>query len=350
MSPNQPKLIKKGKEKILDVIQGNAKLREWMEQFETLKNHAKQRLEIAKKFPLGAEPAPIQLPVDERGFFTALDGTPIYYEVTGHGKPLIFCYGLVCRKEHWHHQIRHFCKEYQVITFDYRGHHASGIPKNDQNLTLQWCGQDVLSLMDHLGLKEAVALGHSLGVPVLTHAAALDKKRLRGLVLVCGSVINPFSRMFFSSRMDVVYQVLATSYEWAPETTTRIWKRLMVKNRLSFFITSTLGFNPNLAEEQDILLYMDGVTRCPLATFYGLLRDYVRFDGREMLKSIDVPALVIAGEDDCITPMEVQEEMASLLPKGKIRKIPRGSHNAHMDLPIVVDGEIDSFLNDLEYK
>ena len=53
-----------------------------------------------------------------RGVFQSRDKTTIYYEVYGHGRPLLLCYGLVCRREHWRHQLAHFAQKYQVIMFD----------------------------------------------------------------------------------------------------------------------------------------------------------------------------------------------------------------------------------------
>lgn len=292
----------------------------------------------------------LEAPIREQGLFTARDGTSIYYEVAGEGRPLLFSYGLVCRREHWHHQIRHFCSRYRVITFDYRGHHRSAFPTNDQNLTLQWLANDIADLAAHLKLTEIVCLGHSLGVPVLTHAGNMLRESIKGMIFICGSVMNPFERMFFSSRMNVVYELGSVLYDYAPDAMTRLWRKMTDRSRLGFILTSTFGFNPTLAEEQDVLRYLDGVNRAPLATFHSLLKDYSHFDGRDLLKTLNCPTLVIAGEDDCITPMDIQKEMATLIPKGQFLGIPEASHNAHMDLPAVVNGAIDKFLNELSYR
>ncbi|NDD05341.1 MAG: alpha/beta hydrolase, partial [Proteobacteria bacterium] len=99
-----------------------------------------------------------------QGLFKASDGTSLFFEVQGEGKPLVFCYGLTCRRDHWRHQIAYFAKNYQIITFDYRGHHNSSRPLNDQHLTLDWCANDLVDLFNHLRIQEAVVLGHSLGV------------------------------------------------------------------------------------------------------------------------------------------------------------------------------------------
>jgi aminoacrylate hydrolase len=52
------------------------------------------------------------------GTFQSYDGTTIYYEERGTGRPIILCYGLACLMNHWTHQIRYFSQNYRVITFD----------------------------------------------------------------------------------------------------------------------------------------------------------------------------------------------------------------------------------------
>jgi pimeloyl-ACP methyl ester carboxylesterase len=291
----------------------------------------------------------LEIPTRQRGVFNSEDGTPIYFEVSGQGRPLIFCYGLVCRRDHWRHQLKYFYPDYTVITFDYRGHHRSGTPKNDTHLTLRWCSRDVKSLIAHLKLEEAVVLGHSMGVAVAAGAAEIAPDKIKGIVLICGSVSNPFQGMFYTDRMDRFYRISSKAYEWAPDAVAVAWKKLTEFNRLSFFLTSRLGFNPYLAEEQDVLRYMEGVNQTPPKTFFSLLKDYTSFDGRSQLKKIKCPALVIAGADDVITPVYLQEEMGQLIPRAVVEKIPLGSHNAHTDLPDMVNHKIETFLEHLGY-
>lgn len=288
--------------------------------------------------------------VVQKGLFNSRDGTSIYYEVCGEGRPLIFCYGLVCRREHWHHQIEFFAKHYQVITFDYRAHQFSSRPRNDQHLTLEWCARDIEDLITHLGLKEIVCLGHSMGVPVITHLAQMVPDQIKGIVFVCGIVTNPFENMFYSGRMDHLFQAAQKIYNTAPGIMNYLWYKATEKNRLNYFLTSRLGFNASKAGEHDVLHYMEGVNQTPFSTFQALIGDYARFDGRTLLRRLQMPALVIAGEDDFITPLALQEELAGILPKGELMTIPDGSHNAHIDFPERVNGGIAEFLDRIEYK
>ncbi len=299
-------------------------------------------------------PAPVrEVPTEptaapRQGFFQAEDGTPIYFEVQGKGRPLLLCYGLLCRKDHWRHQIGEFSKNYQVITFDYRGHQRSGRPSNDRNLSLHWVAKDIQGLFDHLGLEEVVGFGHSLGVPVLAQALS-QEKRFKGAVLICGAVTNPFRHMFYTDRLNGLYRFTAAAHEHAPKLASYFWNKLTKVNSFSYQLTRHLGFNPDTATERDVISYMEGVSETPFSVFQAFLRDYTNYDGRGVLPKIKVPVLIIAGEDDLITPVYLMEEMARLLPAGEIVKVTQASHNAHMDFPKEVNDTIDHFLKRIGY-
>lgn len=282
-----------------------------------------------------------------QGLFQSRDGTTLYYEVQGEGPVLVFCYGLLCRREHWHHQIQHFLPNYRVVTFDYRGHHSSGRPANDRHLTIEWCANDLADVLNHLDIQDAVVLGHSMGVPIVSRFLAESPSRVRAAVFICGTVTNPFEAMFHSNRMNTVFKVSSAIYDHAPGLMSGIWKRFTAHNRLNFFMTARLGFNASVSEEKDVMNYMEGVNRTPFSIFYSLMKDYVEFDGRPYLKKILIPTLVVAGENDHITPIAIQEEIAALLPKGTLVRIPEGSHNAHTDFPIAVNIAIENFLKGL---
>lgn len=286
----------------------------------------------------------------EKGLFQSRDGTNIYYEVRGKGRPLIFAYGLTCKMEHWRHQLNYFAGRYQLITLDYRGHHRSSMPTNERHLTLKWCAKDVQDLIRHLNLDEVVCLGHSMGVPVLTYLAGLEPKCIKGLVLICGTMGNPFKHMFHSDKLDRFYRVTSQLYNVAPQVVDRIWHFLTKRNPFSYLMISRLGFNAGLSESHDVKMYMDGVHESPLLTFQSLLHDYNSFEGQSLLKNIVAPTMVLAGESDLITPIKLSEKMAKAISNSEFTRIPDGSHNTHMDLPGVVNRKIEVFLSRIGYQ
>ncbi|MEZ4749989.1 MAG: alpha/beta fold hydrolase [Bdellovibrionota bacterium] len=83
-----------------------------------------------------------------------------------------------------------FEKTHRVIALDYRGHHRSGSPRNGRNMTIKWCARDVEDLMNHLKLSRAVCLGHSFRLRCAFILLISVRRRVAGLVLICGSVVR----------------------------------------------------------------------------------------------------------------------------------------------------------------
>ncbi len=285
-----------------------------------------------------------------KGLFQSRDGTSIYYEVSGTGRPLLFCYGLLCRRDHWRRQLPHFAPNYQTILFDYRGHQRSAMPKNDRNLTLEWCARDIQDLMNFLGVEEVACLGHSVGVPILSHLALMEPERVKANVFVCGSVHNPFQQMLFTDKLDPIFEWAARLNETSPAMGDFFWRRFTGRHLFAEWMASQLGFNPDVARSEDVQSYLQGVRETPANVFFRLMRDYRGVDRRPLLEKSRIPTLVVAGDEDCITPIPVQEAIARLLPCGELERIPGGSHNAHMDFPELVNERIESFLRRAGYS
>ena len=283
------------------------------------------------------------------GFFRSEDGTPIFYETWGQGKPLVFCYGLTCRREHWRHQLPKFSPSHQIVTLDYRGHHASGKPLNDSNLTLEWCAKDLHLVLKELEIKEWVGVGHSLGVPVLVEAARHETNPAKGLILIAGTLENPFDHFFFTDRLNLVFEAHRHLYEWFPNATTNIWRWFTAQNPVSYFLTAQFGFNPERSTEKDIKGYLKGVADTDFAIFLRLLEDLTRFQGDLRAREVKCPVLVLAGEEDCIVPVTRQERMAGLFSRGKFFSVPEGSHNPHTDFPELVNEKMDTFLKEVGF-
>src|ERR1700677_2937021 len=89
------------------------------------------------------------------GTFASYDGTEIYYEIRGEGRPLILNYGIGCLINHWRPQIRHFAETHQVIVYDYRAHHHSSVPSDLKEMTADALAKDLHALMAHLQIEKA---------------------------------------------------------------------------------------------------------------------------------------------------------------------------------------------------
>ena len=113
------------------------------------------------------------------------DGLMVHYDVRGQGdRALVFVHCWSCDRSYWQNQVEEFAKDYRVVTIDLGGHGQSGL--NRQVWTMAAFGADVAAVVNKLGLKSIVLIGHSMGGPVCIEAA----RRLPGQVVAIVGVDN----------------------------------------------------------------------------------------------------------------------------------------------------------------
>jgi pimeloyl-ACP methyl ester carboxylesterase len=287
-------------------------------------------------------------PPTTHGYVKSFDGTRLFYSVEGTGKPLVFCYGLVCSSLHWTYQIDYFRKNYQTIWFDYRGHQNSEVPKNLNSLTVQNLARDMGVVLDELGIKESVILGHSMGVNAVLEFYRQQPERVTAMVVANGTPRRPLETLFRHNALQAAFRLLKKAYQRSPELVEAAW-RLGKGNPLMRTLITLGGFNPHLTPPEDVALYVDQVSEMNPAVFIHLIQNYDSVDSTSWLHTVSKPTLIIAGEEDKIIPIELQELMNQLIPGSRLERIKHGSHCPQMDLPELVNLKIERFLSDIGY-
>jgi non-heme chloroperoxidase len=293
--------------------------------------------------------ASAERPPVTHGYVRGFDGTKLFYSTEGKGKPLVFCYGLVCSSLHWTYQIEQFQRTHQTVWFDYRGHQNSEVPKNLNSLTIENIARDLGTVLDELGIQEAVLLGHSMGVNVVLDFYRQQPKRVLGMVLANGTAKRPLENLFRHNATQAAFALLKKAYEKSPELVSLLWK-LQKGNPLTRTLVALGGFNPHLTPRADIELYVDQVAEMDPAILIHLIESYESFDATSWLHTVKVPTMILAGEQDNMTPVEQQELMRQLIPDSQLEIIRHGSHCPQMDLPELVNMKIDRFLERVGYS
>jgi pimeloyl-ACP methyl ester carboxylesterase len=117
------------------------------------------------------------------GEVSSADGLAVRYDVYGSGAPaLVFVHGWSCDRSYWRHQVGHFAGRFTVVTIDLAGHGESGIGR--PAWTMRSFGEDVVAVVQELGLRDVVLVGHSMGGDVIVEAARRLPGRVTGLVWV----------------------------------------------------------------------------------------------------------------------------------------------------------------------
>lgn len=235
----------------------------------------------------------------------------LHYELHGpeDGEPLILSAGLGGSAQYWQPNLAAFAAEYRVILYDHRGTGRSDRALPD-TVTVDDMADDMLALMDALGLDWAHVIGHAAG-GVAALALALKAPERVGLIVVVNGWAAPdphFLRCF-----DARLTLLRTA---GPEAYLRAQPIFLYPANWSSAHHAAIE-----AELPEQLAQFPGVE-----TLEKRIAALAAFDIADRLDAIEAPVLVIATADDALVPSHASERLADGLPHGELALSESGGH------------------------
>lgn len=250
----------------------------------------------------------------------------IYYEEAGSGPPLLLVPGLSGQGAFWMKQVADFSRDFRVIVHDHRG--AGKSTWSRIPYSVDQMADDVLRLMDALGIASAHFVGHSTGGAIGQIIAQDHPGRLLSLVLsATWPGRDPYFRRLFAARREVLVTLGVESYLRA--------------SALSLAPPWWVRDNDALLTEQH---RQTAAASPPVEILTSRIDAIVAFDRRARLGDIRTPALVIVAQDDMITPRFYSEELASRIPGAKLVVLDAGGHFAPQILADPYNAAVGSFL------
>jgi len=198
-------------------------------------------------------------------------------------------------------------------------------------------------VLDDAGVERAALCGHSMGVQVALEMFRRHRDRVAGLVLVCGASSNPLRTFRGTATLE---RLLPDVQRWlarAPRAVNRVL-RAVVPTKLSFEIAKRLEINGELVDPADFMPYLEGLARIDATLFAAMLAAAGTHSADDLLASIDVPTLVIAGARDGFTPPDRSVAMAEAIPGAQLLLIEDGSHTTPIERPEQVNRAIADLL------
>jgi non-heme chloroperoxidase len=264
------------------------------------------------------------------------DGTEIYYKDWGTGQPIFFHHGWPLTGDDWDAQMMFLLQQgYRVIAHDRRGHGRSTQTANGHDMDTY--AADVAELTKALDLKDAVHIGHSTGGgEVIHYVAKHGKGRVAKAVLI--SAITP------------VLGQIKTNPEGVPLAIFDGLREGTAANRAQFYQDFTIpfyGYNrPGAKISQGIRdnWWRQGMMGSAIA-HYACVKVLSETDFTEDLKSVDVPVLVLHGEDDQIVPFGISAVKAvKLLKNGKLISYPGFPHGMPATEAATINKDLLAFI------
>ncbi|UFH52189.1 alpha/beta fold hydrolase [Spirosoma sp. KNUC1025] len=268
---------------------------------------------------------------------TVSDGTEIFYKDWGTGQPLVFHHGWPLSSDDWDTQLMFFVsKGFRVIAHDRRGHGRSSHAADGHNMDTY--AADVAELMTFLDVKNAVHIGHSTGGgEVIHYAAKHGQGRVAKAVLI--SAVTPLMVQTESNPDGIP---IAVFDEIRKGTATQ---------RPQYFQDFTIpfyGYNREGAKVSQGIRdnwWRQGMMGSIKAHHDGI-KAFSETDFTEDLKSVDVPVLVLHGEDDQIVPFPISGAKAvKLLKHGKLISYPGFPHGMPTTEADTINADLLAFIN-----
>lgn len=253
--------------------------------------------------------------------FTTSNGIVLHYKRKGSGEPLVFIHGLASNLQSWNYQFQHFCKNYDALAYDCRGHGKSTIPST-------------LSLQDHT--NDAFEICSLFEQPVTIIGVSMGGYIVQNLMIQHPELVKR--------------AVLIATKSHGKGTATS--KTVDPKNQLDllearFVFSREFLYGPDTSDET-IRQYIKLEEQIPQEQFLLVNSAITEFDYRPELKRVTKPVLLIHGDHDTLIPPVYGKELAETIPNAKFVTIPNGGHAVIIEKPQEVNQALEKFLAETE--
>lgn len=243
-------------------------------------------------------------------YVRASDGTRLHYQETGRpgGPPVLLIQGLGADKHGWDLQRLALAPSYHTIALDNRGAGRSDKPHGPYSI--EQMAEDAITVLDHAGVETAHVVGASMGGAISQFIAVTHPERLRSLTLACTACRNhPWRRELIGEWAEI-------AAERGMGAMTHAAARWMIGPRSFRRFVPMLGLLGPLA-----------FTRPPHA-FVAQCQAILDVDDTraELLDEVEVPTLVLVGNQDVLTPRGDSEELADRIPTAELVVISGAAH------------------------
>ena len=248
-----------------------------------------------------------------------INGITINYELEGEGKTIVFVHGLSDSLAYWKVLSENLKNDYQTLIYDLRGHGESS--DDDRNTTIDLYQEDLYQLLKSLNIENAVFVGLSLGGNVILNLAVNHPEMVNGLV-----VMSSFPE--HDEKLKNIFDDFDNAID---------------EGFVEFFDTILPYTLPDdILEEHKELLENLKVEAAKTANIERIKKGINAGDGfnlSDKLNEINAPTLVIAGEEDNLTTLDIQRKISDNIQDSELIVLEKTKHN------ILIGRNIEKVLN-----
>lgn len=269
------------------------------------------------------------------------NGIRLHYVTQGEGPLMLMLHGFPEFWYSWRHQIPEFAKDYKVVALDLRGYNDSDKPSEQSAYLMSELIQDVEGVIQGLGYDRCVLVGHDWGGAIAWCFAYAHPEMVERLIVM--NIPHPAK---FAEGLRTPQQLMRSWYTFffqlpvLPELVLQAFDYEAISNALAGMAVDKSTFTPT-----DIEAYKDAAAkRGALTAMLNYYRNAFTSFQQHDWSLLDVPTLMIWGEDDAALGKELTYGTQEFVRACQIRYIPNCSHWVQQERPELVNQYIREFL------
>jgi len=272
---------------------------------------------------------------------TTKDGTRIYYKDWGKGQPIVFSHGWPLDADAWEGQMMFLAhRGFRCIAHDRRGHGRSDQPWDGNEMNTY--ADDLAELVKHLDLEDAIHVGHSTGGgEVARYIGRHGTERVAKAVLI--GAVPPLMLKTPANPGGTPIEVFDDQRKAVLSDRSQFWKDLSAP----FYGANRPGTKVSQGLRDSF--WLQGMM-AGLKASYDCIKAFSETDFTEDLKKIDVPTLILHGDDDQVVPIADSAMLTVKLVKGAVLKVipgaPHGMCSTHKE---VINAELLAFVQQRQH-
>ena len=280
--------------------------------------------------------------------YRAPDGTELAYWVRGAFEtsraPLVLTNGLTTTTSFWHYLEPRWLQHHRVLSWDLPGHGLSSPAQSPSSAQLSEQAELIVRLMDEAHIERAVQVGWSTGCQVVLELYRRYPERCCALVLLLGSA----GRVLSTSTLPVP----GVAIDWLVRNMPRplfggIARAMAYASHapLGQLAPRALGVIGSATTHADAARITEHLLRIDTPTVQTMIASAHAHSAWEMLGTIQVPVLIVAGDRDPFAPAAtVGVEMHARCPEAELVRLPEGTHTALFDHAGRIGDAVEDFL------
>lgn len=269
----------------------------------------------------------------------------IYYRIEKKEGPfIIFLHGWPLNHTTWLKELKYFeKKKYSTIAVDLRGHGKSSKPNHPRDYTFNKFAKDINTIIKNEKITEFILVGHSFGGMIALSYFSLFQEKPSALILIDTIYENPLK------HTDELEYKKIKSYSKLTRFSKFVFNYIMEKRQIQKKQFPYMNFS-KLENKEDLYYWIKGAKTTPPKSVLICLEKMIKFNGKRILPKINIPTLVLEGDNDTKTAVKDVRDMAKKIKDSKFVLIKNATHDIPIQNSKQVNQEIFKFLKTITYR